>query len=698
MSAKQLVVALVVVGLLVAGVAWLLLPEDEAGTPDAATASQPGGSDALPSFSADINRQAPAEPIEVPAATPEPPERGRQRAARRDTGPHRTVSGVVVRASDGTPLDGVKVSTLDREKLAAVSGDSPLEADDEELSGDRIRIVFADGRFELSVPVDTAALAVTKDSPWPARTQIYDLASGTEDVADLRFVFDSGFTVTGVVLDENGSRLEGGRVQVNGLAETESDAIGEFTIKDVAPPPGVASVRVSGRAPGHARGIADALVPNDSSQVVRVELRLPLGGAIAGRITDSKGEPLAGAQACIVFVMTSEHGEMAPGGLAATSDEHGNYLIDSVPPNRYIVEVGYGAGLSTHGGTFEEPAELAVGLSVKGKVDGSVGERVARKLVETKGLALRWLRDVVVEVGRTTRLDVTLYPPGAIAGRVIDDRGAPVADARVTLDRLERWAAKDINGSTVTSSRGLTITSKGADGNGETVLAQRELEASTDAKGEYRFDQLMDGAKRLEITAAGLIPQTVDLNLQPAQTLEHVDFVLTAGLSVSGRVRDPQGAPIASANVEIKAIGESTFTGGQIVTDLDGRFQLSGLPPGLKQLLVFKSGYASVWKHVEPGQADGLELTMAFAPKVIGLVTNVQGDPITNFDVGVSYEGSSWMNAGGTYPGGRFEMPIDSDTPCQVTVRSAGFQPVVLEDVLPSRTQIDPLRIRLLPE
>jgi len=311
------------------------------------------------------------------------------------------------------------------------------------------------------------------------------------------------------MMKPNFERDHAGFAEVNGLGETESDQIGEFTIKDVAPQKGVASVRVSARAPGHARGIADGLVPHDSSEVVRVELRLPVGGAIAGRITDTRGEPLADAQACLVFVMTSEHGNMAPGGLRATSDAHGEYLIDSVPPDRYIVEVGYGAGLAQQGGTFDGSFELDPGQPL--------GEQVVRKLVESKGLALRWFRDVAVVAGRTTRLDVTLYPPGVVAGRVIDDRGVAVADAKVVLDRIERWPANDISGSTVTSSRGLTITSKGGDGKGETELAQLEGEVRTDAKGEYRFDKLMDGSKRLSVAGAGLVPQSLELNLKPVE-------------------------------------------------------------------------------------------------------------------------------------------------------------------------------------
>ena len=698
MTGRQLVIVLVLVGLLVAGVALLLLPEDEAATPGAATAAQPGEPDALPNFSAEIDRQAPAERIEVPV-TPDATGREHERAERRSAGPRRTVSGVVVRAADATPLSGVVVAALSREQadaLAATLAGRAAEDDEDDESERpvkslvRLTIEDEDGRFELGVPVDAVALSVTRSDPWPKHVQMYDLAPGAEDVSDLRLVFDSGFTLTGVVLDEGGSRLGGGKVEVNGVVEAQSDAIGEFVFHDLAPAPGVASVRVTARAPGHARGTADARVPQSSAEVVQVELRLPLGGAIAGRLTDAKGEPLADAQACVVFTQSSEHGGMAPGGLSATSDAHGDYLIDSVPADRYIVEIGYGAGLTLQGGTFAGSFELDPGRPLAGQI--------VSKLSESHGLALRWFSGVDVQVGRTTRLDATLYPPGSVAGRVVDDRGAPVTDAKLTLERIERWPAKDFDGSMVTSMRGLVIKSSGTDGKGSTELAQLERECGSDEKGEYRFDKLMDGAKRLTVTAAGLVPQSLELRLEPAQALGHVDFVLTAGLSVSGRVRDPQGAPIDGADVEVKAIDEQTFTGGEIQTDASGRFELTGLPPGPKQLLVFKSGYASVFQHVEPGQADDLEITLKLAPKVIGIVTNVAGDPITNFDVSISYEGSSWTNSGGNYPGGRFELPIDSDTPCTVTVRSPGFEQVVMKDILPSRTALDPLQIRLYPE
>jgi protocatechuate 3,4-dioxygenase beta subunit len=483
-----------------------------------------------------------------------------------------------------------------------------------------------------------------------------------------------------------------------------TDELGNFEVRDIAPQEGVAAVRVSGKAPGHARATVPVRVPVASSQRVFVELRLPVGGAIAGRVTDSRGTPLEGVQACVAFVMTSDHGEMAQGGLSATTGAKGDYLLDSVPEGRYVVEVGYGAGLARSGGEVPDGFEVALDLpsltpsGAPAESNLSIGARIAKQLATAKGLALRWFPEVVVQAGQTTRLDVELFPPGAVSGRVLDENGAPVVDAHVTLESIERWPSVGLSGSTITSTTGLVITSRGEDGKGETELAEIEGEARTDERGAFEFGGLADGEKRLGVTSTGLVSQSRALDLKPGEVRAGEDFVLDRGLSIRGRLRDEMGAPIEGASVEAAPLGENAFIGGELSTDAEGRFEISGLPPGPRRLLVFKPGFKSLQTHVAPG-GDELELTMEPAPKVIGIVTNgVQGGPITNFDVSISYEGSSWTNSGGNYPDGRFEMPIDSDTPCTVTIRSGGFQDVVMKDVLPSRTALDPLQIRLLPE
>ncbi|HZL99708.1 MAG TPA: carboxypeptidase-like regulatory domain-containing protein, partial [Planctomycetota bacterium] len=235
-------------------------------------------------------------------------------------------------------------------------------------------------------------------------------------------------------------------------------------------------------------------------------------------------------------------------------------------------------------------------------------------------------------------------------------------------------------------------------GQGETELAFRGARATTDASGAFAFAGLTDGELRLRVSAPGLVPQSRSLRLQPAEVRAGEDFVLERGFMLRGRVRDAAGTPLEGANVEARALDEQAFTSGDLFTDADGRFELSGLPGGPKQLLVFKAGYAGHWQQVEPGGPE-LDIVLQPAPMLVGFVTHaVHGGPITRFDVTITYEGSTWVNSGGEYAEGRFELPIDEDRACTVKVRAGGFREVVLEDVLPSQTMRVPLRVRLQPE
>jgi len=693
MKPKPLVAALVLVGVLVAGAVLLLVPEDESGPRPGSPAAQPDATDGLPSFQAGRAIDAPAEPL-VAAGTPGRPAVERSDAARdADAGaPRRTIRGVVLRASDGSPLPGAAV--VASEGAAAAGGG---EGDGTALSAierwNRLRsshATDAGGRFAIEALPEETVITVTSEDPWPLRLQRYEIEAGQGDISDLQLRFDSGFIVSGLVLDESGGRLAGALVDVDGRAAKPAEDDGSFRILDVAPQPGVASVQVSARAPGHARAGRDALVPGDPSAPVVVELRLPPGGAIAGRITDAHGEPLAGARASVAFVMTASHGEVAPRDLSGTSDAHGDYLIDSVPEGRYLVEAS--AGLSPE---VRDQLE-ALGYLSSGEVHPA--SAASGRASGGASLGRRWFPGIDVRVGQTTRLDIQLFAPASLSGRVLEANGAAVAGAEVTLERVERWPSSAVNGSMITSSDGLLITSEGSGGQGQTELARREGQVATDAGGGFAFTGLTDGELRLGVAAGGLVSQSRSLRLQPAEQRTGEDFVLERGLPVRGRVREASGAPIQGAHVEVRALDAKSFVGGQRLSDAEGRFVVDGLPAGPKQLIVFMPGFASRQQTVEPGGAE-LDLVLDPAPKVIGYVTHaVTGAPITRFDVTLSSGGSTWVNTGSDYPEGRFEMPVDENSPCTISVRAGGFREAVIENVVPSRTVLEPLRVHLMPQ
>jgi hypothetical protein len=115
-------------------------------------------------------------------------------------------------------------------------------------------------------------------------------------------------------------------------------------------------------------------------------------GVISGRVTDTKGAPVAGALVLAVDVETEILG-------LGWSDAGGRYTISNMPAATYLVEVMPPEGVP---------------------------------------LTMARLFDVDVDEGETTTLDITLVniiaaEVGIMAGRVTDEAGVGVADAWVTV-------------------------------------------------------------------------------------------------------------------------------------------------------------------------------------------------------------------------------------------------------------------------
>lgn len=79
---------------------------------------------------------------------------------------------------------------------------------------------------------------------------------------------------------------------------------------------------------------------------------------------------------------------------------------------------------------------------------------------------------------------------------------------------------------------------------------------------------------------------------------------------VEGVVVDAAGAPVASALVFVEGAASLAYTDGR------GRFRLSGLVPGSRDIVVQRAGYAEQWVavSVEEGRAITLEVTLVAAP------------------------------------------------------------------------------------
>ena len=150
--------------------------------------------------------------------------------------------------------------------------------------------------------------------------------------------------------------------------------------------------------------------------------------------------------------------------------------------------------------------------------------------------------------------------PAGIAGRVVDDKGRPIAGAVVSI------AMRNL-------SRGERS---------EAGAAPEPLTATTGPDGRYSAEQLVPGRYTLSAAARGHIPAMIDpLVLAPAEQKAGVDFALrTGGHTLSGTVSDIGGGPITGALVRATSTGDGNlfhlfrapFTA---VTGPDGAYELT---------------------------------------------------------------------------------------------------------------------------
>ena len=150
--------------------------------------------------------------------------------------------------------------------------------------------------------------------------------------------------------------------------------------------------------------------------------------------------------------------------------------------------------------------------------------------------------------------------PAGIAGRVVDDKGQPIAGAVVSI------AMRNL-------SRGERA---------EAGAAPEPLTATTGRDGRWSANNLTPGRYTVAAAARGHLPATIDpLVLGAAEQRTGVDFALrTGGHTLSGTVSDIGGGPIAGALVRATSTGDGNlfhlfrapFTA---MTDADGRYQLT---------------------------------------------------------------------------------------------------------------------------
>jgi hypothetical protein len=290
---------------------------------------------------------------------------------------------------------------------------------------------------------------------------------------------------------------------------------------------------------------------------------------IEGIVFDSvHARPLANAH--VVAAGTAAQSEVR---REATSDSTGRYRIDSLPSGHYIVG-------------FESPLldSLEVGLSPR-EANLASGRSATLDLALPSAAKLR----SAVCFGAT-------LPPGTgvIIGHVVSaETESPLAGVTIAME----WRDLGVDRKTL-----------------RPINRQRSDSVVTDKDGWYRMCGVATGAWvsmqiQQDKRSGAVLRARVDDTLGIA--IRHLSLAAASARSgetaagdaasaprsgtatLSGVVRGPEGAPVASAEVRVQD------TRAETRTDAQGAFTLGGLPAGTQQLVVRRVGYAEAEVSVD---------------------------------------------------------------------------------------------------
>jgi protocatechuate 3,4-dioxygenase beta subunit len=516
----------------------------------------------------------------------------------------------------------------------------------------------ASGRARLERLPDGSFTLVVSQPGYARSVVIARVESGTGavDVA-----LTAGATLRGRVVDEVGIDVPDARITVTlddasldaapsapGFTPpwvVQSDRRGSFTIDTIES--GLA-LRLEATADGFETTTRRAVVPRADAPPVQVVLRRT--GILTGRVVGPDGQPTRAT------VILAGSGVWPP--RAVETDAAGDYRIAGVPGGVYELRARSGAlvaepqeGVDLEpGGTREVALRLGPGAMLRAEVrdadaDAPLGE--AEIVVTEDGLSF------APQVARTS-VDGT----GTVEGlRAVPHRCAVRAPGFVSVvaaactpgESVARFALRR-----AAEIRGVVVDAAGAPVRG----AQVEVGGTTDA-GEIvsmSAASLAFRASLFEAQRSGPAP------LRPAGEL---------GVTLGGVPPIPLAATVLAHDTPpgtVRAPASGTSDGGPedpptalgFATDAEGRFRITGVPPGRIALVARHLAYAPTFTAprvvVAGARLEDVRIVLAEGGVVDGRVTDARGFPVEAIRVELSVPGEPVPRGLLAGSDGRFEF------------------------------------------
>lgn len=517
--------------------------------------------------------------------------------------PARSLTGRVV-DREGRPIPGVIVSAAETRELQMAdesqTGSSSRSAGETDSEGRFVTRDLEPGTFHLTFqaagfrPEVVRGLTIREE----------------EDPAPLEVVLERGAVLSGRVADSRGRPAAGLRIFVLSLERAdpllpsdsweETDAEGRYRIAGLA----TGRNRIGVQDGSDMRRLLERTVTLGSGDQ-RLDLELPAGHRISGRVVNEQGEPVPGTRLMLVLVGQPP--------LRADSGPEGGFRFTDVPEGTWRL-TGSARGqaplseeVRVAGGDLDDlvlrlsPAATITGRLLglteaeRGQVQISAGPAPTREggvaPLQIAGSADAagayripdvgpgtWNVQAFLPSGRSARgvvqvsaageeatLDLEIPRGITLSGRVLLD-GRPLSGAQVTVARIE---------------------------NGRALDSRQE---TTRHDGTFELKGVEPGRVTLAVLAQGIgQSRALDLAADQEVTIE----ILTG--QVNGHVLSADGQPVEGAIVSLR--GEDTdlavsFQGFQARTDERGAFEIPRVAAGSYRVTVSRPGSAPVEQRI----------------------------------------------------------------------------------------------------
>lgn len=537
--------------------------------------------------------------------------------------------------------------------VSVTSGGKPVAGADVEL---RSTIVWTaktggDGVAKLrGLGAVWAPLAVRAEGHAPAAL-IITTSGQPEPVEHVAVALAHGASVSGRVVDEKGKPIANARVVATNASEplpvVDPRRDGVMTTADgkfVLPALSAGTWRLAASDGTHAPTTSEPLTVDGDHGRSGVELVLPSGGVVRGTVKDKAGAPIAGANVSVVaqgYVFWRARRQ-------ALTDANGSFAIAGLARRPVDVVAWHESGASTISHVdlaAKAENDVALVLDVTGTLVGTVVDKAGRPIAEAQVIAepewtggtgdraewgIRGIQEAVADQSGAFTFAglpegsyrVRAARPGAAEAALALSPGVvakPGATIKVVVAADGRAVGKVELQGKAPSAFALTL---GA--TNPVPFATKDGSFALPAAG---------GTFPLTVSGPGFVELTKTVTIEEGKDTDLGTIVVTAGRSMSGRVLDSNGTPVAKAKV---AAGDLLTGGGAELyikdesinaqdteTDEHGRFVMQGFGQGSVTIVAGKGEVGrSASVRVPPGdQSVTLDLVLAPTTKLEGKIT-----------------------------------------------------------------------------